>query len=248
MSMVYFGDTAHLPFGDKSPALIRHYSSQISRHLVDQGCRTIIIACNTASSNARQAVEDAVGPSVDVLDVITPVIKEVTRVFPSGRIGVIGTRATIESGGYQRALMDRGCSAVAMATPLLASAIEAGFHKGAVSEALLDTYFGKGQFSDVDALILGCTHYSLIVEQIKAYIPSHVTIIDGAYHVAESVLQLMGQETQRHSLEHPAHRFLVSDLTDSFARGTQQFFGSHVILERSALWDLESRSPQLVSG
>ena len=115
--LIYFGDTAHLPYGEKSPELIRHYASRISHHLRDQGCRIMVVACNSVSSNALHAVQDALGPKIPTIDVITPVIQEVIKRFPGGRIGVIGTRATIESGRYQELL--KGNTLIGWITSLL---------------------------------------------------------------------------------------------------------------------------------
>lgn len=234
--LIYFGDTAHLPYGEKSPELIRHYASRISHHLRDQGCRIMVVACNSVSSNALHAVQDALGPKIPAIDVIAPVIQEVIKRFPGGRIGVIGTRATIESGRYQEALNGHGCEVTAMATPLLASAIEEGFHEGSVSDALLEAYLGKGTFDEVDALILGCTHYPLIASQIRAFLPDHVAVIDSSIVVANSVAEAMSEMEEEKSGK-AIQRFLVSDLTPSFSLGAQRFFGSEVHLEESPLWD-----------
>lgn len=232
--LLYFGDTAHLPYGEKSPHLIRHYASRISHHLRDEGCRAIVVACNSASSNALESVRDAVGPGIPVVDVVEPVVAHLRARWPGGHIGVIGTRATIESGLYQRLLASAGLKVTARATPLLASAIEEGFHQGAVSEALLAAYLGDGIFDAVDALVLGCTHYPLIADQILAHLPSTVQVVDSPAIVAEAVAAMLPAETGTSGA--PTHRFLVSDWTDSFAHGARRFFGDAIQLEASDLW------------
>jgi glutamate racemase len=149
-------------------------------------------------------------------------------------VGVIGTRATIESGLYQRLLAASGLDVVARATPLLASAIEEGFHQGAVSEALLAAYLGDGVFDEVDALVLGCTHYPLIADQIANHLPPHIEVVNSPDLVAEAVAAHFLEEC-----DGPAtadHRFLVSDWTDSFAHGARRFFGESIRLEASDLW------------
>lgn len=232
--LLYFGDTAHLPYGEKSPHLIRHYASRISHHLRDEGCRAIVVACNSASSNALESVRDAVGPDIPVVDVVEPVVAHLRAHWPGGHIGVIGTRATIESGLYQSLLTSAGLEVTARATPLLASAIEEGFHQGAVSEALLAAYLGDGIFDAVDALVLGCTHYPLIADQIKAHLPSTVEVVDSPAIVAEVVAAMLPAETD--ASPEATHRFLVSDWTDSFAHGARRFFGDAIQLEASDLW------------
>lgn len=240
--ILYFGDTAHLPYGDKSRELIRHFSSRISHHLRDLGSRMMVVACNSASSNALDAVHDALGPQIPVVDVVSPVVESVTQSFPRGRIGVIGTRATIESGIYQRELQVRGCQVVARATPLLASAIEEGFAENAVSEALLQAYLGDGAFAEVDAMVLGCTHYPLIAHQIQGFLPESVYIVPSPQIVAERVARILGDPRSQGNIGAedlaPLHQFLVSDLTPSFALGAKKFFGEDVELVESRIWDL----------
>lgn len=241
-STVYFGDTAHLPYGEKSAELIQRYSTRIARELVQMNCGAVVVACNSASSNALSQVIEAVGPDIPVIDVVNPVVDAVTRQFPGGRIGIIGTRATIESNWYQNRLSERGCKVDAKATPLLASAIEEGFHEGSVSSALIEAYLGDGFFNDADALILGCTHYPLIADQIRRALPDHIQIIDSAEAVAahlekvraSSKLHASDQGHQNRDVTHEPSRvtrqFLVSDLTASFALGAERFFGAPVHL------------------
>ena len=138
-SILYFGDTAHLPYGEKSPELIRKYSTRIALHLVNSGCKAIVVACNSASSNALRQVVDAVGESIPVIDMVHPVVEAICSEESSEsvsdcnkKVGLIGTRATISSGLYKSAVealnQTRGSSIdlISRPTPLLASAIEEG--------------------------------------------------------------------------------------------------------------------------
>jgi len=235
-SIVYFGDTAHLPYGEKSANLIQRYSSRITSELLELGCGAIVVACNSASSNALHQVKELAGDEVPVIDVVTPAVEKVSNILkPGSQVGVIGTRATISSNWYQQLLHERGFNAHAKATPLLASAIEEGFHNGQVSSALIEAYLGQGEFEECNALILGCTHYPLIAEQIRAFLPDHVMLIDSAKAVAESLMNELGNEslTGDDEMKPPNLQFLVSDLTQSFALGAERFFGAPVqLLER----------------
>lgn len=234
--MVYFGDTAHLPYGEKSPELIQRYARRITEELLSMGCGSIVIACNSASSNALGVVQSMAGPHVPVIDVVHPVIDEVSSRFAQGRIGVIGTRATVSSGWYQQLLADRGFDVIAKATPLLASAIEEGFHEGRVSSALIEAYLGDDAFESLDALILGCTHYPLIRDQIAAQLPPRVALMDSAAAVARALKSTLADSGSMEANDAPGHRrFLVSDLTQSFALGAQRFFGSSIQLEHRPL-------------
>ena len=245
-SFVYFGDTAHLPYGEKSPDLIRKYASGIARHLVDWGCGMVVVACNSASSNALDAVRHAAGPDIPVLDVISPVVREVRKVqaqLKSGHLrgGVIGTRATIDSGIYQNALSSTGAEVHARSTPLLASAIEEGFAQGEVSEALLQAYFGDGHFDGVDLFVLGCTHYPLVSNQISQHLPDSVRILDTPSLVAQAVKQQLPMSLGLSS--ESKHAFYVSDLTAAFAAGARQFFGEDVALSARPIWRDTERNP-----
>ena len=235
--LIYFGDTAHLPYGEKSPELIRHYAARITRELVDLECGAIVIACNSASSNALEEVRRIAGVSIPVIDVIQPVVAAVAQRFEGQSIGVIGTRATIESGWYQRLLEERGCQVKAKATPLLASAIEEGFHAGKVSSALIKAYLTEGTFDGIQALVLGCTHYPLISQEISSSLPEGVEVIDSADSVARALSEasddfVMGESDSQNP---GRRRFIVSDLTRSFQLGAKRFFGSPVILEERKL-------------
>ena len=235
--IVYFGDTAHLPYGEKSATLIQRYSVRIARELLDLGCGSLVVACNSASSNALDAIRAAAGPGIPVIDVVTPAVNWVQSKYERGAIGVIGTRATIASGWYQQLLHEAGFTAQAKATPLLASAIEEGFQHGRVSSALIEAYLGEGAFDSVQAIILGCTHYPLIADQISAQLPSHVELIDSANVVAQALRSAI-QEQLVDGAEIPSstsQRFLVSDLTDSFARGAQRFYASPITLQERKL-------------
>lgn len=230
-SIFYYGDTAHLPYGEKSPALIRRYATEITRELLRLGCGSIVVACNSASSNALDAIRAEAGASIPVIDAVHPVVEAVAAQFSGGQIGVIGTRATIDSNWYQRLLERRGFEVVSKATPLLASAIEAGFHGGEVSNALIAAYFESGEFKAVRALILGCTHYPLVADQIALALPDSVALVDSAESAAQALKAALdplsdGPEATGARADH----FMVSDLTESFTLGAQRFFGQPVNL------------------
>jgi glutamate racemase len=237
--LIYFGDTAHLPYGEKSPELIRHYAKRITKELVKMDCAVIVVACNSASSNALDEVKTAAGHSVPVIDVIHPVVESVSRQFQGDAGGVIGTRATIDSGWYQRLLEERGCLVKAKVTPLLASAIEEGFHEGKVSSALIEAYLTDDFLEGIKALVLGCTHYPLISEQILRVLPQGVEIVDSAEAVADVLnrldLVVISGSPDIDAVERPHRRFIVSDFTQSFQRGAERFFGAHVTLEERKL-------------
>ena len=239
-SILYFGDTAHLPYGEKSPELIQRYSTRIARHLVKSGCKAIVVACNSASSNALQAIISEVGPNIPVIDMVTPVVKYVSHNCAHAcQVGLIGTRATIASGLYHRCLKDLSSHVelISKATPLLASAIEEGFFNDSIPQAVLEAYFSDNCFKDIDSIILGCTHYPLVKDEVKNLLPSGVAVIDSPSIVAEqlnSVLIAMGEKVTASNLKQK-HHFQVSDLTENFKFSARHFFGDDLTLEEVVL-------------
>lgn len=244
----YFGDTAHMPYGDRSPELVRAWSIRIAEHLVAGGCKAVVIACNSASAAAAEAVQSAVGPDIPVMDVIAPVVNHVAE-GSAQRIGVIGTRATVGSGVYGRSLLaamgpqPEGAPARTVeewATPLLAPLIEEGWHDHALMEPVIAAYLKSAGWADgaLDALIPGCTHYPLALPALQKVLGEDVELVDGPAIVAEAVgKRLEKKGLLSGSTAVPQHQFAVSDLTPSFADSARRFFGSGIALVRDPLWD-----------
>ncbi|MBP6427696.1 MAG: glutamate racemase, partial [Bacteroidia bacterium] len=187
-SLVYFGDTAHLPYGDKSPDSIKYYSIRIAQFLMQNNCKMIVIACNTASSIAYETVKDFVGGKIPVVDVISPVVDLVTHTNSIHKVGVIGTKGTIKSDIYAKKIKAASKKEVAsLATPLLAPMIEEGFFNNKISRSVIASYLSSRKLAKIDALILACTHYPLIRTEVEEYYEGDVNIIDTAGVVADSV-------------------------------------------------------------
>jgi len=241
-SILYFGDTAHLPYGEKSPELIRKYSTRIALHLVNSGCKAIVVACNSASSNALKQVRQAVGPSIPVIDMVNPVVESLySGAQCSGSVGLIGTRATISSGLYSAAVNDfnsRGgisFSLKSRPTPLLASAIEEGFHNDTIPIAVLEAYLDDGYFDDVGSMILGCTHYPLVREEVIRLLPNTVDVIDPPAIIARELSMKLSELNLLSNSGEAVNRFQVSDLTENFKQGAIRFFGTDIDLEEVEL-------------
>ena len=229
-SLLYFGDTAHLPYGEKSPELIRRYSSRITQHLVESGCKAIVVACNSASSNAIEAIVKAAGPNMPVIDMVTPVIRSISAEDGCQSVGLIGTRATIASGLYGETMnqLNSNITLVSRATPLLASAIEEGFFNNSIPGAVLEAYFADDSFKNIDSMILGCTHYPLVRENVQALLPKGVNVIDSPKIIAQELKRVLTENAYPYT---PEHKFQVSDLTENFRCSAHYFFGSDINLE-----------------
>ncbi len=239
-SLIYFGDTAHLPYGDKSPELIRAYSRQITQFLLDSGAKAIVIACNTASAVAKEAVLELTG-RIPVIDVIIPATQLALDVGFTDSIGVIGTKATIRSQIYTRTIRENApsCRVVEKATPLLVPLIEEGWHNNSFSREVIEAYMSDTGFADIQALILGCTHYPLIRPQIEAYFSLNqqsIQVIDPSEAVAETVFKRLHHQNALH-LEGDAleHKFFVSDFSQSFASAADMFLDRTITFQKLAL-------------
>ncbi|MGY8917028.1 MAG: glutamate racemase [Flavobacteriales bacterium] len=238
-SLLYFGDTAHLPYGEKSPELIRRYSSRITKHLVASGCKAIVVACNSASSNALDAIIEAAGSDIPVIDMVTPVVRDIVESGSSINVGLIGTRATIASGLYKSNFdkINSSITLVSRATPLLASAIEEGFFNDSIPGAVLEAYFADNSFDFIDYMILGCTHYPLVRSEVQALLPVGVKVIDSPEIVSRELKRVLssGQITSSALSLPPEHHFQVSDLTENFKFSAHHFFGADLNLEEVSL-------------
>lgn len=239
-SIVYFGDLAHLPYGDKSPELIREYSSQIADFLLEQGVKAIVIACNTASAVAREAVRERAG-RVPVLDVVQPASQMAIQLSSQQRIGIIGTKTTIRSGIYRRTILEQAsnCQVVEKATPLLVPIIEEGWHNNSISREVIEAYMSDTGFLNIDTLILGCTHYPLIREQIQAYFQRNhqqsVEVIDSSQAVARQVAQKLSDLSLLNPGAGAEHRYFVSDFTQNFLSSAERFLNQEVTFQKVSL-------------
>ncbi|GGF23648.1 glutamate racemase [Hymenobacter cavernae] len=239
--LIYFGDTAHLPYGDKSQAAIQAYSIKICDLLLRQQCKVILIACNSASAAAYELVREYVGSKARVLNVIDPIVAHIGEAYAGRSVGLIGTKQTVNSNVYKKKIddLDAGVELHALATPLLVPMIEEGFFENNISDNIIRTYLANPHLDGIEALVLGCTHYPLIQEEIKAYYQGSVAVLDASDVVAQHVKAYLeaNQLKAPATSSLPEHLFYVSDFTRSFEESTRIFFGQQVRLEHYPLWE-----------
>ncbi len=241
-NIIYFGDTAHLPYGDKSTAAIQAYSVKIANLLLQQKCKLILIACNSASAAAYELVKEYIASKAIVMNVIDPVIRHLQEQYSAKRIGLIGTRQTVNSHIYKKKIDDLklGMTLSSSPTNLLASAIEEfGSHR--VIDSLLEVYLSHPDLQQIDALVLACTHYPIIKERILHHYEKvrrqPMELIDSSDIVARAVKQKLEKDQLLNVTGNSTKHFYVSDYTDSFAANAKLFFGEDITLERYPLWD-----------
>ncbi len=241
-NIIYFGDTAHMPYGDKSTAAIQAYAVKIAHMLLQQECKLILIACNSASAAAYELVKEYIGSKAIVMNVIDPMIHQLKEKYTTKRIGLIGTRQTVNSHIYKKKIDDLNLDIklTSHATNLLASAIEE-FGNHDVIDSLLLEYLSHPELRDIDALVLACTHYPVIKEKIHRHYLSanhkNIEIIDSSDVVAQAVKTQLEKNNLLNANGKSSKLFYVSDYTESFAANARLFFGEDITLEHYPLWD-----------
>ncbi|QUO31836.1 glutamate racemase [Coprococcus sp. AF21-14LB] len=223
--IVYFGDTARVPYGSKSKDNIIRYSRQIVRFLQTKDVKAIVIACNTASALALDIVRNET--DIPVLGVVVPGAKSALQATRTKKIGVIGTEATIRSEMYTKVMkeMEPDVEVTGKACPLFVPLVEEGFAKHHVTEEIIEYYLKSMKESDIDTLILGCTHYPLLRSGIRAYMGEEVNIVNPAYETAMNLKQLLEEKQIAKDVSEGAHAeydFYVSDAAEKF----RQFAGT----------------------
>ena len=217
--LVYFGDTARLPYGSKSQETVIHFSRQILRFLESRGVKAIVIACNTASAYALETVEKEV--DIPVIGVVNAGARTAVNATRNGKIGVIGTEGTISSGIYTEVMrkMKPDIEVTGKSCPLLVPLVEEGLLHDSVTDEIASRYLSvlKGRY--IDTLVLGCTHYPLLRSTLGRLMGSEVTLVNPAYETAIELKQLL-KERQMDCIPQDAagekYQFYVSDLAEKF--------------------------------
>ena len=236
-SLIYFGDTAHLPYGDKSADAIRYYAINITRVLLEKGCKMIVVACNSASAAAYEILLDFYADRTHLVNVVDPLVATVQQ-YDFSKVGIIATKATVRSGVYSRKLREAmpTLEVAALPTPLLVPMIEEGFVHNNISHEIIKRYLADPKLQGIDALLLACTHYPLIRKEIEAYYAEQVQVFDSNRAAAEVVAATLAKHGLLYEGERQPHQFYVSDYTDNFEQATQLFYGKQVTLGRLSIW------------
>jgi glutamate racemase len=218
-SIFYLGDTARVPYGGKSAATVQRYSLEIAALLLGENAKTVVVACNTASALALPRLEESL--SVPVTGVILPGARAAIAKTRSGHIGVIGTRATINSGAYERALrsLSPDIRVTARACPLLVPLIEEGWLESGVTDEIVMQYLAPLLQDGIDTLVLGCTHYPLLRNAIGRLVGDEVALVDSAQNCALAVRDLLAAEKLGAAGATPGTlRVALTDPPDAFLR------------------------------
>jgi glutamate racemase len=236
-SLIYFGDTAHLPYGDKSAESIRYYSQRITEFLLEHHAKVVLVACNSASASAFDSLKEEFRERTILFDVIDPVVDYIsTRKF--SKIGVIGTKRTISSGTYEQKVRAKSpeTEVVSLATPLFVPMIEEGFIFDDISNAIIRTYLSNESLNGIKALILGCTHYPIIKNQISKIFNFNIEVVDSARIVSMILREALESKGLLNDSGKVKDMFFVSDYTTYFEKIARMFFEGEINLKKADIW------------
>ena len=234
---LYFGDTAHLPYGAKSVRTVAKYAIASARFLESRGIELLVVACNTATALALDEIKSAV--RIPVIGVVEPGAERAASKSKARRAAVIATEATVSSHAYSRALEKLGLEVTEKACPLFVPLVEEGWVEHPVTENVahiyMDDIFGNGA-THPDVLLLGCTHYPLIRPLLRRVVPQHIEIVDSAESTATKVVGQLGSQSDAGL---PGQlRCYATDSTDKFRRLGEKFLGCPI--NNIELVDIES--------
>jgi glutamate racemase len=235
-SIIYFGDTLHLPYGDKSPFMIQKYSQQITRFLVSKGIKALVIACNSASAHAYESVSHIASQhGIPVINVIDPVVQYVKE-KQYEKVLVIGTKATIQSKIYSRKIKQRNRMVIVYEkpTPLFVPLIEEGLYKTTISKEVIHHYLSDTD-RNIDAMILGCTHYPLIEEEISGFFCQSINILNSAKITAKKLKEIIYKKEINNTIPGKEDLFYLSDMTEFFEQTAKRFFGREIKINEITL-------------
>ena len=220
-NIVYFGDTARVPYGSKSQNTIIRFSEQIIRFLKTKDVKAIVIACNTASALALDAVRDEF--DLPIMGVVIPGARAAVEATKNRKVGVVGTDATVQSGMYTKVIhgMAPDITVIEKACPLFVPLVEEGFKEHPVTGEIIGYYLESMRSTDIDAMILGCTHYPLLRSRIREYMGDKIQIVNPAYETAMDLKRLLkeqGMANDGATPQHSRYSFYVSDAAEKFRR------------------------------
>jgi glutamate racemase len=228
--VIYLGDTARMPYGSKPIADVRRYALRCLDHLVDQGVKLLVIACNSASAASLHDARERY--SVPVVEVIRPAVRRAAAATRNGKVGVIGTTATITSGAYVDAFAAAPqVDVTSVACPQFVDFVERGITSGRALLGLASGYLEPLQRADIDTLVLGCTHYPLLAGLIGLVMGDGVTLVSSADETAKDVYRVLVEADlpRPDDAPPPVHRFLTTGDAEPFARLAHRFLGADLL-------------------
>jgi glutamate racemase len=233
--VLYFGDTARCPYGNKTVEQIKTYVYDMVHFLVKRGIKALVIACNTATAILCEELKSKL--SIPVIGVIEPGARAANKKSKNGHIGVIATTRTIETGVYEQQIkgLNDKTEVFSRACPLLVPMIESGGYPLDERSQIIKASLYPLKTSDIDTLVLGCTHFPLIRDEIARYLEDGIAIVDPAEEtVSELEMILRERKIENNQQQTPVHNYYVSGETRSFAKSASAWLGSDIFVEKHA--------------
>ncbi len=237
--IVYFGDTARTPYGPKSPEILGQYATQDATFLIEKGANIIVVACHSAASCATDKLRQHL--DFPVFEVVTPSVQKACMLTRNGRVGIIGTRATVSSNIYPRLIPEKrpGTLVFQQPCPLLVPLVEEGWLKARETKMIVRKYLRPLKDKQIDTLVLGCTHYPLLKDVIKQKAGKRIRIVDPSREVAQEVASFLAKkeclETFKKGKALQTNEFYLSDLTPHTKKIVERFLGKNVELKKAQL-------------
>ena len=236
-NMIYFGDTARTPYGTKSRETVINYAVENTEFLLDKGAGIIVMACNSASSVATEKLREKF--ELPVFEVITPAVELSINISEGCRIGVIGTRATINSGIYEKKILEINSRAKVFSAscPLMVPLVEEGWFDKPETTMIVKKYLHPLKTRQIDALILGCTHFPILKNIIQRKIGKRVYLVDSSIAIAEKIKSFLADnpDVDERMIKTGSARFMVSDRTDRFEKSARMILKRRIRLEHADL-------------
>jgi len=228
-SFLYFGDTAHVPYGTKSAKTVTQYSRHILDFFLEQGTKAVVIACNTASAVAYKTLETEY--ELPIFNVVNPSVEFALSISRTNSIGIIGTTATVQSKAYSQAFrsLKKETTIEEIPCPLFVPLIEEGWSDSSIAKNIAMEYLSPFSSVNIDTLILGCTHYSIMADTILSVIPEHIQLVCSGTTVGEKLrCYLREKGISNKGISSKSTRFFVSDFPQKFDELGSRFLGRHL--------------------
>ena len=224
-SFVYFGDTARVPYGNKSPETVCKFSRENVSFLMDEGVKLVVVACNTASAEAVPMPQDKF--PIPIVGVIEPGVRAAVRMSKSHKIGIIGTAGTIRSEAYQKGIrkLDPRAKVTSRACPLFVPLVEEGWIDTPITQMIAETYLEDYRTEEIDVLVLGCTHYPLLGDMIGLVLGEKVTLVDSAVETAREVRERLSADGLQNESGEQELAIYLSDIAPNFREVGERILG-----------------------
>lgn len=225
-SIIYLGDTARVPYGTRSKEVVTQFGKELANFLIKRGVKCLVVACNTISAVALDEIEKL--SNVPVIGVVKPAAIEAVKATKNKRIGVIGTQGTIRSKAYEQDLkkIDPGVEVFSVGCPLFVPLAEEGLDNHEATKLVAEDYLEEIVKSGIDTLILGCTHYPLLLETIAETVGPGVTLIDSAVPTTKDLKKILAEKNLFSDSQNPSLEFLVTDAPERILQVASRFFGT----------------------